>query len=199
MFLVVAEAANGNEAVEMAHRTKPDIILMDIDMPGMNGLIATQIIKKDLPEINIVMLTVFDYDSKLFEAIKNGASGYLLKNMEPEELFSMLEKIQRGEAAIDGILAARILKEFSRKSQPEKPSPEKHPLTKREIEVLEYLVQGDDNNEIAQALSISSSTVKTHLNNIMEKLHMRNRIEMAIYAVTEGIVDIHREKKDMER
>jgi two-component system, NarL family, nitrate/nitrite response regulator NarL len=198
IFEVVDEASNGKEAIDIARKLKPDIILMDIDMPEVNGLVATRIIKRELPQIKIVILTVFDYDAKLFEAVKSGASGYLLKNLEPDELFEMLEKIQQGEAAINGVLAAKILNEFSRLSQPDNIRSEKSHLTGRETEVLKCLVQGCDNNQIAQSLSISTNTVKTHLSNIMEKLHMHSRIETALYAVSEGLVDYHREPADVE-
>lgn len=190
-FEVVAEANNGMEAIDLAHKTNPDIILMDIDMPVMNGLVATRVIKKELPQITIVMLTVFDHDAKLFTAIKEGASGYLLKDMEPEELFAMLEKTQRGEAAINSVLAARILKEFSSKPKSENKSSVYNHLTEREMEVLEHLVSGKNTKEMAAVLSISTNTVKTHLENILEKLHLRNRIEAALYAVSEGLVEYH--------
>jgi len=166
---------------------------MDIDMPKVNGLEATRVIKKEFPQTSIIILTVSDYDSALFEAIKSGASGYLLKNLEPADLFSTLEKIQQGEAVINGVLATKILREFSRLSESHEKSREIEPLTDREIEVLQHLVRGEDNKKIAQSLSISPSTVKTHLQNIMEKLHLKNRIEAAVYAVGEGLVDYHSE------
>lgn len=190
-FVVVGEAGSGREAVDLAHQLDPDLILMDIEMPEMNGLAATRKIKRELPHIEIIMLTVFDQDAKLFKAIKEGASGYLLKNIEPDELFEMLEKTQRGEAAINSIFATKILNEFSNLSKTENAQLKKHQLTPREMEVLECFVNGNDNKQIAEILSISPNTVKTHLENIMEKLHTRNRIETAIYAVTEGIVDYH--------
>lgn len=188
-FQVVGEAGNGQAAIELARQTQPDIVLMDIDMPGLNGLTATRVIRREIPQTKVVILTVADYESQLFEAIKCGASGYLLKNLEPEQLFDMLDKIRQGEAAINGILAAKILDEFSRQMQHDGPQKENEKLTEREIEVLERLVRGDDNKEIAEALSITPNTVKTHLSNIMEKLHLRNRIEAAVYAITEGLVD----------
>lgn len=189
-FEVIGEAANGCEAIELAHQMKPDVIFMDIDMPGVNGLDATRAIKHDLPAINIIMLTVSDYEAQLFEAIKSGASGYLLKNLEPQELFEMLEKIRRGEAAVNSILATKILNEFSRLAQPRQQQQKANDqLSEREIEVLERLVRGDDNKQIAETLSITPNTVKTHLSNIMEKLHLRNRLEAAVYAVGEGLVD----------
>ncbi len=195
-YNIIGEAANGCEVIELAHQLKPDIIFMDIDMPGMNGLEATRVIMQELPDIKIIILTVSDYENQLFDAIKSGASGYLLKNLEPEELFEMLEKIQRGEAAVNGILATKILHEFSRLSQTDRPRKDVDQLSEREIEVLKRLVLGEDNKEIAEALSIAPNTVKTHLSNIMEKLHLRNRLEAAVYAVGEGLVD-YRKKCDM--
>ncbi len=192
-FQVIGEAGNGCDAIEMTKLTRPDVIFMDIDMPKVNGLEATRLIKKEFPQTSIIILTVSDYDSALFEAIKSGASGYLLKNLEPADLFSTLEKIQQGEAVINGVLATKILREFSRLSESHEKSREIEPLTDREIEVLQHLVRGEDNKKIAQSLSISPSTVKTHLQNIMEKLHLKNRIEAAVYAVGEGLVDYHSE------
>lgn len=190
-YSVVGEASNGCEAIEFIQHTKPDVIFMDINMPRIDGLEATRIIKKDHPEINIIMLTVSDYDNALFEAIKSGASGYLLKNLEPSDLYLTLEKIQHGEAVINGVLANKILNEFSRISQSNSQAAETDQLSRREIEVLTNLVKGMDNKEIAAALSISPSTVKTHLQNIIEKLHLKNRTEAAVYAIGEGIVNYH--------
>jgi len=188
-YRVIGEASNGCEAVTFTRANKPAVIFMDIDMPEMNGLEATRIIKKECPKTNIFILTVSDYDSVLFDAIKAGASGYLLKNLEPADLYDTLEKIRNGEAVINGVLATKILREFNRMSGARVKAKEIEPLSEREIEVLEHLVRGKDNKEIAQALSIAPSTVKTHLQNIMDKLHLKNRIEAAVYAVGEGLVN----------
>lgn len=188
-YRVIGEASNGCEAVALTRASKPAVIFMDIDMPEMNGLEATRIIKKEYPKTSIVILTVSDYDSVLFDAIKAGASGYLLKNLEPVDLYDTLEKIRNGEAVINGVLATKILREFNRMSGAREKAKEIEPLSEREIEVLEHLVRGKDNKEIARALSIAPSTVKTHLQNIMDKLHLKNRIEAAVYAVGEGLVN----------
>jgi DNA-binding NarL/FixJ family response regulator len=136
------------------------------------------------------MLTVSDDDQDLFAAIKNGAEGYLLKNLEPYQLFDMLEGVRRGEAPISGTLAAKILQEFRQPDQSTAPEPEaRDELTPREIEVLERVVEGATNKEIAEALTITENTVKIHLRNILEKLHLHNRIQAAVYAVREGLVD----------
>jgi DNA-binding NarL/FixJ family response regulator len=186
---VVGEAGDGLEAIARARETSPDLILMDIGMPGCNGLEATERIKCEMPRVQIIMLTVSDDDHDLFAAIKLGAQGYLLKNMEPRELFEMLDGARRGEAAISGVLAAKILQEFRQPGQDASQQAEaRDELTPREIEVLEQIVQGVSNKEIAAALSISENTVKIHLRNILEKLHLQNRIQAAVYAVREGLV-----------
>lgn len=195
-YAVIGEVSDGREAVEFTRASRPAVIFMDIDMPGMNGLEATRLIKHEFPKIHIVILTVSDYDSVLFDAIKAGASGYLLKNLEPDDLYATLEKIRDGEAVINGVLATKILREFSRLSDARDRLKEIEPLSDREIEVLEQLVHGKDNKEIALALSIAPSTVKTHLQNIMEKLHLKNRIEAAVYAVGEGLVEYRPDSGD---
>ncbi len=194
-FEVVGSAGNGLEAQSLARETMPDIILMDIDMPGCNGLEATRCIKRELPHTKIVMLTVSDDDDKLFEAIKGGASGYLLKDLEPYQLFDMLAHLERGEAPLSGLIAARILEEFV---QPRRPSVAKgervannesvDDLSAREFEVLQLLVDGLSNREIADVLVITENTVKNHLSNILDKLHLQNRIQAAVYAVRHGLV-----------
>jgi DNA-binding NarL/FixJ family response regulator len=186
---VVGEAGDGLQAMARARETVPDVILMDIGMPKCGGLEATQLIKREMPHVKIIMLTVSDDDRDLFVAIKNGADGYLLKNLEPRQFFDMLEGIRRGEVPMSGLMAAKILQEF-RQPDPSlvQPSEARDELTPREIEVLEQVVQGASNKEIAMALSISENTVKIHLRNILEKLHLQNRIQAAVYAVREGLV-----------
>ena len=182
---VVGEAGDGREAVETALRLRPDLILMDITMPGVDGLEATRLIKVAAPEIKIVILTVSDEDRMLFEAIKSGAEGYLLKNLQAEEFFNLLQGVERGEAPISRVLAGRILEEFGRR--PEHPAP--HPqdeLTEREREVLQAASGGASNREIAGALHISENTVKFHMKNILDKLHLRSRAEVVAYAARHG-------------
>jgi two-component system nitrate/nitrite response regulator NarL len=187
---VVGEAGDGIEAVSQARKTLPDVILMDINMPKQNGLEATRIIKQEMPHVQIVMLTVSEDDDDLFEAIKNGAKGYLLKKLEPEQLFDMLEGMRRGEAPISGVMAAKILQEFKQPDRTTTGQPESmDELTPREIEVLEQVVAGATNQEIAETLHITKNTVKIHLRNILEKLHVQNRIQAAVQAVREGLVD----------
>lgn len=187
---VVGEAGNGREAIQLARELLPDLILMDINMPECSGLEATQQIKREMPCVRIVMLTVADDDRNLFEAIKNGAQGYLLKNLEPDQLFEMLESISRGEAPLSGVIAAKILKEFSQPAQTAATEPEvMDDLTAREVRVLQLVTEGLTNREIAVALVISENTVKIHLKNILEKLHLQNRIQAAVYAVRQGLCD----------
>jgi DNA-binding NarL/FixJ family response regulator len=167
----------------------PDIILMDINMPRCNGLEAVKSIKQEMPHVHIIMLTVSERDLDLFAAIKNGAEGYLLKNLEPEQLYEMLEGIRRGESPISGALASKILNEFRQPGASQPPSSEVgNGLTAREIQVLELVVEGETNKEIATDLSIAEDTVKIHLRNILEKLHLQNRIQAAVYAVRQGLV-----------
>ena len=187
---VVGEAGDGVEAVAKARETVPDVILMDLSMPKCSGLEATRLVKREMPHVKIIILTVSDDDRDLFAAIKNGADGYLLKNLEPHQLFDMLEGIGRGEAPISGVLAAKILQEFRQLDQSLPQQVEaSNELTPREIEVLEQVVEGVTNKEIAEALVITENTVKIHLRNILEKLHVQNRIQAAVYAVRQGLVD----------
>lgn len=171
---VVGEAGNGNEALEKAHETMPDAILMDIIMPQCDGLEATRMIKQEIPHIKVVMLTVSESEENLFQAIKLGAEGYLLKSVEAEELFQVMRGLSRGETYVAPGIAAKILREFTR------PSHLPDQLTSRETEVLKLVAQGMTNKEISKSLNIADSTVKNHLRNIMEKLHVSNRVEAAL-------------------
>ena len=187
---VVGEAGNGLEAVDRARETMPDVVLMDIHMPLCDGLEAVSLIKREMPHVQIIMLTVSDDDRDLFTAIKNGASGYLLKNLEPSQLFEQLDAVRRGEAAITGAMAAKILQEFRQPGLHAVAQQEPlETLTPREIEVLQCVVEGASNRQIAEALYITENTVKIHLRNILEKLHLQNRIQVAVYAVRTGLVD----------
>ena len=191
---VVGEASNGKEALEKARELMPDLILMDIYMPEYDGLMATKMIKSEMPYVKIVILTVSDSDQSLFEAIKCGAQGYLLKNLEPRELFNMIRNVFRGEAPISSPLAAKILNEFVSKNLNNQKSPEET-LTLREKEVLTLIAEGASNKEIAYKLNISENTVKNHLRNIMEKLHLQNRVQLAVFAIKKGIVKDQKEEK----
>ncbi len=185
---VVGDAEEGQAAIEMARTVSPDLVLMDVHMPGCDGIAAVKAIKKEMPHVKVVMLTAFDDDEDLFAAIRGGADGYLLKNTVPSQFFSLLEGVVRGEAAISGVLADRILHAFRKTTDASEPRAMKlEALTPREIETLELLAQGKTNKEIAGALSISENTVKRHLVDIMEKLHLENRIQLAVYAAHHGL------------
>ena len=183
---VVGQAADGNEAIDLVDETTPDVVLMDVRMPNVSGLEATARIKERHPEVAIVMLTVSEDEADLFRAIKAGAQGYLLKNLEAPQLRSMLEGVARGEPAITPSTAARIIDEFLR--APGGARQETQRLTERELEVLQLVTAGQRNREIAAELGISENTVKFHLKNIVEKLHAQNRAELAARAVREGLV-----------
>ncbi len=187
-FTVVGEAQDGRDAVAKALALQPDVVLMDVYMPGMDGLEAARRIKAALPSTMIVILTVSEEDQKLFDALKAGAHGYLLKNVAPEELFRTLRGVVRGEAFVTPSMAARILDEFTRQVRPPQQGTPSARLSPREREVLELLTRGAVNKEIAAALEISENTVKNHLKSIMEKLHLENRVQVVAYALREGLV-----------
>jgi DNA-binding NarL/FixJ family response regulator len=186
---VVGEANDGLEAFVKAQELKPDLILMDVQMPGMDGLEATRQIKQALPETNIVMLTVRDDDEKLFEALKNGAQGYLLKEIRSQEMLAMLRGAVQGEAALSPSLAGRVLAEFRRMSAHGIVKKEDDSgLTDREQQVLLRVSEGATDKEIAEALTISLNTVKTHIRNILAKLQVSTRREAAKVAKNKGLV-----------
>lgn len=185
---VVGEAADGLEALEKARELVPDLILMDIKMPGLDGLEATRRIKEEMPHTRIVMLTVSEDDQDLFEAIKNGAEGYLLKTLKSRELFEMLQGVFQGEAPISRTMARKLLHEFAHQARrQEHPPTPKADLTRRETEVLQLLSNGVPDKEIASRLCISQRTVKNHVHNILEKLQLHNRVQAAAYALRGGL------------
>jgi DNA-binding NarL/FixJ family response regulator len=183
---VVGQASDGAQAVDMVDETSPDVVLMDVRMPNVSGLEATARIKERHPEVAIVMLTVSEDEADLFRAIKAGAQGYLLKNLEAPQLRTMLEGVARGEPAITPATAAQIIDEFLRTPSGHRQASQR--LTDRETEVLRLVTDGQRNREIAAELGISENTVKFHLKNIVEKLHAQNRAELAARAVREGLV-----------
>lgn len=186
---VVGQAADARSAVDLALALRPDLVLMDVAMPG-GGMTATREIAASVPTIAIVMLTASEDIDDLFAAIKAGARGYLLKNLEAAELRGMLEAVSRGEAAITPAIAARILGELARPVPPVEPEPAgQDALTERELDVLRLVVAGERNKEIAAGLGISENTVKFHLRNILDKLHAHSRTEVVARAVREGLVD----------
>ncbi len=189
-FEIVGEAEDGLEAVVKAEELRPDLILMDITMPGCDGIEATRRIKQRLPDVVVVMLTVRDEAEKLFEAIRAGAQGYLLKNVRAREMLDLLRGAMRGEAAITPTLAGLILEEFRRLSRVALPTEEAEAisLTFREREVLALIAEGASDKEIAERLGISLYTVKSHVRNILAKLHVSSRYEAAHRARQQGLV-----------
>lgn len=187
---VVGEAGDGLEALEAVRRLHPDLVLMDITMPRCNGLEATRLIKAELPDTRIVIVTVSDQDEDLFEAVKSGAEGYLLKDMDEAELGSTLDALEAGEPALSPRLAAKILDEFARLSRGASArDAERHDdLTAREREVLQLVADGATNREIAKSLYLSEHTVNFHVKNILSKLHLRNRAQAVAYAIRTGLV-----------
>jgi len=187
MVDVVGQAATGSEAVHMADVLRPDVVLMDIYMPDGDGLQATREIKTRFPKIAVVMLTSSESDKHLYEAVQLGASGYLLKSLDAEELFDLLDGVMRGEAAMTRVMAARLIKGVASNSV-NNPSCIAESLTEREIDVLRLVAQGYSNSQIAGELCITVNTVKSHLKNILAKLQLDNRTQVATYAVQSGLV-----------
>ena len=189
---LVGEASDGAEAVEMAQESMPDIILMDVRMPKRSGIEATAQIKDLMPHVKILMLTISDEEADLYEAIKAGASGYLLKEIPIEEVADAIRSVWAGQSRISPSMASKLLNEFAAisKASTEKleiPSPR---LTDREMEVLNLVAKGMNNRDIAKELYISENTVKNHIRNILEKLHLHSRMEAVVYAVREKMIEI---------
>jgi DNA-binding NarL/FixJ family response regulator len=185
---VVGEARNGREAVDLARQHAPDIVLMDLSMPEMGGLAATRLISAELPDVKVVVLTASEDDADLFEAIKSGAQGYLLKNLTTDELIAMLQGVVVGEPALTPTLARKLLSEFAHPATA--PQRASDALTERERDVLELLTNGvTSNKELAERLVVTENTVKYHLRNILDKLHLQNRAQVVSYALRHGLVD----------
>jgi len=183
---VVGEAATGSEAMRLAQYLRPDLVLMDIAMPEGDGLHAARVIRQTLPDVAVVMLTASELDEHLYEAVRLGAAGYLLKNLDAEELFDLLVGVARGEAALTRAMAARLLKNVARHTLDAETGAET--LSAREVEVLRLVAHGASNPQIAEALCITVNTVKVHLRNILDKLQLENRTQAAAYAVQSGLV-----------
>jgi DNA-binding NarL/FixJ family response regulator len=187
-YEVVGEAGSGQEAVKLAWQHKPDLVLMDLTMPGMDGLAATRQLAAELPEIRVVILTASEDEAHLFEAVKAGAKGYLMKNLESDQFFQLLEGVSRGEPALGPALARRLLEEFAKGPRRSREDPDA--LTEREMEVLELMVKGTTSNRrLAKALGVSENTVKFHVRNILDKLHLHNRAQVVGYALRNRLVD----------
>ncbi|PKQ27648.1 MAG: DNA-binding response regulator [Candidatus Anoxymicrobium japonicum] len=182
---VVGEASSGEEAVEMVDKVKPDVILMDISMPGMNGIQATRKIHDAHPDIKIIMLTMLDQEGYVYEAIKAGATGYVLKNASSDELVKAIQTVNEGNALLSPDATARLLKEFVALA---KNKSRDYGLSNREMEVLQLLSEGNTNKKIAKALWISEQTVKTHIAHIFDKLGTSDRTETVAQALRNGLV-----------
>jgi DNA-binding NarL/FixJ family response regulator len=194
-FEVVGAAHDGLEALKLARALHPDVILMDVRMPGCDGLAATRLIHAEMPECKIVMLTTSAEDADLFEAVKSGASGYLLKNLEPNELFDYLAGLSRGEAPLSRELSARLLREFTRQAaaldehaaaglRGGPPGPE---LTPRQREILVLVADGLTYKEVGAALNLSEHTIKYHMGEVLQRLHLKNREQVVAYARRSGL------------
>lgn len=184
---VVAEAKNGREAVELTQQIKPDLVLMDVSMPELDGISATRQLTALMPDVKVVILTASEEDANLFDAIKAGASGYLLKNLEADDFFALLDRASAGEPALTPALAKRLLQEFAKPPQKEVAG-EEGELTPREREVLELMVEGvTSNRKLAKRLNLSENTVKFHVRNILDKLRLHDRAQVVGYALRKKI------------
>jgi DNA-binding NarL/FixJ family response regulator len=183
---VVGEADDGHSGIDAAKELEPDVVFMDINMPGTNGLAATRAIKTACPDVKVVMLTVSDHEEDLFEAIKSGAEGYLLKNLNEHEFAELVSRVGNGEPVISPTLARNLLTEFARLRPDPGLRESEVELSPREQEVLSYLVTGASNKEMAEQLYVSGNTIGFHMKNILRKLHMRNRSEVIAWAIESG-------------
>lgn len=185
---VVGEAGSGEEAVGLVEDLTPDVVLLDVMMPGMSGIDVARVIRTTSPRTRVVILTVHANEEFLFEAIKAGAMGYLLKDASPDELLRAVRLVAQGDGLLAPAVAAKVFKEFARVAAAQDLAPVLTTLTARETEILRHVTAGLANKEIARALNISERTVKNHLSNIMEKLHVNSRTQAAVYALRTGIV-----------
>ena len=187
---VVGEASDGITATELAVKTAPDVILLDVRMPRRTGVEACRGIKEAVPSAKIIMLTVSDEEADLYESVKNGASGYLLKDSSIEEVAQAIRVVNEGQSLISPSMAVKLIDEFKQMSKPEREQGPALRLTERELEVLRLVAKGLNNREVAKELFISENTVKNHVRNILEKLQLHSRMEAVMYAVREKLLDI---------
>lgn len=191
-FRVIGEAATGREAVRYAIETRPDVILMDIQMPELDGVAASKTILAEYPEAKVIILTMYRQDTYVFEAIKVGARGYMLKDADANDLIEAIHRVADGETLLNAEMAASILDEFKKVKDelPEHPEHKLSDLTEREAAILRLLAQGSSNQEIAEALEVSEKTVRNRLSEIFSKLRLNNRTQAALYALREGIASL---------
>src|SRR5688500_1881688 len=186
---VIGEAKNGREAIAMARELVPEMVLMDLSMPEVDGIAATKVIAAEMPNVKVVILTASESDATLFDAIKSGAQGYLIKNLEADDFFALLDRAGKGEPALTPALARRLLVEFAKPVETAATTDEEM-LTAREQEVLELMVEGVvSNRKLAKRLGLSENTVKFHVRNILDKLRLHTRAEVVGYALRHGMVD----------
>ena len=188
---VVGEAENGLDGVEQARALDPDLVVMDVEMPVMDGVQAVALLQDQAPRAKVIMLTVSESEDFLFEALRNGADGYLLKDLRPDQLYDMLRSVMRDEAPISPAIAGRLLRELRERDPSVRPAASDRDvgpgLTRREVEILQLVADGLSNKEIGTHLSITEGTVKNHVHNALEKLHLENRIQAAAYVVRQGL------------
>ena len=185
---VVGEATDGIEAVLKARALHPDVILLDLVMPRQDGLAAIEEIKRENPEVRILVLTSFAEDDKVFPAIKTGALGYLLKDSSPQELLQAIRDVYRGQSSLHPTIARKLIRELS---QPSELPPTEEPLSEREVDILQLVAKGLSNQEIGDKLVISERTVRTHVSNILNKLHLANRTQATLYALRAGLASLN--------
>lgn len=188
-IIVVGEASDGAAAVALALRLEPDVVLMDLVMPQVDGIAATRQIKAQRPAVKVIALTSFAEDDKVFPAIQAGASSYLLKDVTPDDLVDAIRAVYRGETRLHPDIARKLMEQIAQQPALRPPAPALADLTEREREVVRLVAQGYSNGEIARALVISDKTVKSHVSNILSKLDLADRTQLAIYALKHGLVD----------
>jgi NarL family two-component system response regulator LiaR len=188
-FEVVGEAGNGKEAVAQAETLRPDVILMDLMMPVMDGIEAIGLITAAQPDSRILALTSFAADDKVFPAIKAGALGYMLKDADPDDLIQAIRQVHRGEPSLHPRIARKVLQELGRPPAPT-PPPAVEPLTERELEVLKLVAEGFSNQQMAERLTVAEVTIRTHISNILGKLQLANRVQATLYALREGLTTL---------
>lgn len=185
---VVGEAASGREALEQARALMPDIVLMDIQMPDMDGVQAARTLHREMPHVGIVFVTMYDDDEFVFQGLQAGGRGYVLKDADPETMLRAIRAVAHGESLLGPGIAHKVMRQFS--ALPGKEAPLVDELTPRELEVLKLIAEGLCNKDIAQELSISEKTVKNHINNIFSKLHLLDRSQAMLYAIRKGLVKV---------
>ena len=185
---VVGEAATGREALEQARQLMPDVILMDVKMPDMDGIEATRRLCREMPHVGVIFCTMFEDDEFVFAGLQAGGRGYILKDADPETMLRAIRAVAHGESLLGSTIAQKVMRQFS--ALPDKQTALVDDLTPRELEVLTLIAEGLPNKEIAQELTISEKTVKNHINNIFSKLHVYDRSQAMLYAIRQGLVKV---------